>query len=448
MAVEGWKCLLLAAVTLQLAVAAVQKVRLADGDAESEGRVEVYDSDRWFTLCGNDWTIPAARTVCRELGFGDVKFPKSTYAMRTSFFGKGGQTIYPRGFACWADSTSLSECRETRVRCGLGDDVASVFCKDRVRLSGGAVPHQGRLEVLRDGVWTTVCGRSWGDPEAQVACRQLGFPGAVDWRWSVEYFPRAPEGVPTPQYVLACNGSERSLLNCNRLQVGDCSHSEDVGLLCEAGVRLAGGTTQSEGRVEVYHKGRWGAVCDRDWAANKEGAVVCKELGFHGNAENIPSDHDDDLPKRPVWINGTRCTGSEDRLRRVQQGNLVPRVVQHNANSRYQSTVGRGSCALNAIGRFDSGDHGLRGHHCRVVGDSRGPACRPPEERRHNRVVQTASLQPGGTCDVTSANLRLQAGRGAIRARPGATESVLRRGHLRHSRQNQEKGASSAIHAT
>ncbi|CAH1243347.1 PRSS12 [Branchiostoma lanceolatum] len=316
MAVEGWKCLLLAAVTLQLAVAAVQKVRLADGDAESEGRVEVYDSDRWFTLCGNDWTIPAARTVCRELGFGDVKFPKSTYAMRTSFFGKGGQTIYPRGFACWADSTSLSECRETRVRCGLGDDVASVFCKDRVRLSGGAVPHQGRLEVLRDGVWTTVCGRSWGDPEAQVACRQLGFPGAVDWRWSVEYFPRAPEGVPTPQYVLACNGSERSLLNCNRLQVGDCSHSEDVGLLCEAGVRLAGGTTQSEGRVEVYHKGRWGAVCDRDWAANKEGAVVCKELGFHGNAENIPSDHDDDLPKRPVWINGTRCTGSEDRLRR------------------------------------------------------------------------------------------------------------------------------------
>ncbi|XP_019645821.1 PREDICTED: CD5 antigen-like [Branchiostoma belcheri] len=321
MAVRGWTCVLFAAVTFQLAVAVVQKVRLTDGDSESEGRVEVYDSARWFSLCGYDWTIPAARTVCRELGFGDLQFPKSTYGMRTSFFGKGSQTIYPRGFDCLPGSASLSECRETRVRCGLGDDVASVFCKDRVRLSGGAVPHQGRLEVLLDGVWTTVCGRSWGDPEAQVACRQLGFPGAVDWRWSEEYFPQAPEGVPTPRYVLACNGSERSLLSCNKLQVGDCSHSEDVGLLCEAGVRLAGGVAQSEGRVEVYHRGRWGVVCDRDWAAHREGAVVCRELGFYGNgfhsnAENIPSVQNGDSFRSPVWINGTRCTGTEDRLRR------------------------------------------------------------------------------------------------------------------------------------
>ncbi|XP_078658074.1 scavenger receptor cysteine-rich domain-containing group B protein-like isoform X2 [Branchiostoma floridae x Branchiostoma belcheri] len=284
MAVRGWTCVLLAAVTFQLAVAVVQKVRLADGDSESEGRVEVYDSARWFSLCGYDWTIPAARTVCRELGFGDLQFPKSTYGMRTSFFGKGSQTIYPRGFDCLPGSASLSECRETRVRCGLGDDVASVFCKDRVRLSGGAVPHQGRLEVLLDGVWTTVCGRSWGDPEAQVACRQLGFPGAVDWRWSEEYFPQAPEGVPTPQYVLACNGSERSLLSCNKLQVGDCSHSEDVGLLCE--VRLVDGDTENEGRIELRDGDQWYAVCGADWSGN-EAAVACRQLGFGGVKSSV-----------------------------------------------------------------------------------------------------------------------------------------------------------------
>ncbi|KAI8508928.1 Neurotrypsin [Branchiostoma belcheri] len=288
------------------------ELRLADGDSESEGRVEVYDSARWFSLCGNDWTIPAARTVCRELGFGDLQFPKSTYGMRTSFFGKGSQTIYPRGFDCLPGSASLSECRETRVRCGLGDDVASVFCKDRVRLSGGAVPHQGRLEVLLDGVWTTVCGRSWGDPEAQVACRQLGFPGAVDWRWSSEYFPQAPEGVPTPRYVLACNGSERGLLSCNKLQVGDCSHSEDVGLLCELECDWLA--------VQTNQKAVWRCTTER-LAAHREGAVVCRELGFYGNgfhsnAENIPSVQNGDSFRSPVWINGTRCTGTEDRLRR------------------------------------------------------------------------------------------------------------------------------------
>lgn len=45
-------------------------------------------------------------------------------------------------------------------------------------------------------------------------------------------------------------------------------------------VRLAGvGSSDREGRLEVYHDGRWGTVCD-DYFNHVAAKVACNSLGF------------------------------------------------------------------------------------------------------------------------------------------------------------------------
>ena len=45
-----------------------------------------------------------------------------------------------------------------------------------IRLIGRERNFEGRVEVCNNNEWKTVCNRGWGDKEARVVCRQLGFP--------------------------------------------------------------------------------------------------------------------------------------------------------------------------------------------------------------------------------------------------------------------------------
>ena len=79
-----------------------------------------------------------------------------------------------------------------------------------------------------------------------------------------------------------------------------------------AGVRLVGGRSHNEGRVEVYYRGAWGTVCDDSWSRT-DASVVCRMLGYSGAVSAHGSAHFG-RGTGSIWLDEVGCLGSESSL--------------------------------------------------------------------------------------------------------------------------------------
>ena len=80
----------------------------------------------------------------------------------------------------------------------------------------------------------------------------------------------------------------------------------------EGSVRLVGGDTTLEGRVEVFLLGQWGTVCDYNWDL-ADATVVCHQLG-HVKAVEAPKSSFFGAGSGPSWYHSMYCTGTERNL--------------------------------------------------------------------------------------------------------------------------------------
>lgn len=125
--------------------------------------------------------------------------------------------------------------------------------KSHIRLVGGRKKYEGRLEVLYQGRWGTVCNRNFDMNDANVACRQLGFKSAIVVRHNINrYYGR----TSAPIYLsrMQCRGSEPSLFHCGHAGINvasGCNHNHDVGVVCLAKASAGRGSIcQSGGAKE------------------------------------------------------------------------------------------------------------------------------------------------------------------------------------------------------
>ncbi|XP_071504468.1 scavenger receptor cysteine-rich domain-containing protein DMBT1-like [Diadema antillarum] len=301
-------------------------VRLVGGSTPHEGRVEIMHRHEWSTICGHSWDIRDAMVVCRELGLG----PALAARQNAGRFGEGArhQYVLRHMVMCKGKEGWLRNCPQARPAgrapsCGHKFH-AGVECMARpkekgdVRLVGGTTAAIGRIEIFHNSEWGTVCDDSWGMNDAEVVCRQLGYSGgAIRYADNAE-FGQGDRYQPVWLDNVGCTGREEKLMYCSHRGWGNtnCLHSEDAGVVCdtssgyEGQVRLAGSSVPYNGRVEIYHSGVWGTVCNDRWGSN-EARVVCRQLGYPGVYDSHTYYGQG---TGPIHLDDVVCSGYESEL--------------------------------------------------------------------------------------------------------------------------------------
>ena len=90
---------------------------------------------------------------------------------------------------------------------------------------------EGLLEICFNNTYGSICHDLWNDPDAQVACKQLGFntTGANVLNSAFYGSSSGPIFLDNVQ----CDGTEDRLVNCShQREISDCTHNDDAGIRC------------------------------------------------------------------------------------------------------------------------------------------------------------------------------------------------------------------------
>ncbi|KAK3544708.1 hypothetical protein QTP86_026111 [Hemibagrus guttatus] len=251
-------------------------VKLVDGGSQCAGRVEVFYRGQWGTVCNDYFNKKVATVVCKELGCSDViEIPGKAH------FGQGSGPVW----------MVVEECR--------------------VRLVGGS--HcSGRVEILHEKTWATVCGAAFRQQDAEVVCRELGC-GSPEEVLGADAFGSGEGLVWEKEFQ--CSGTESQIHFCpTSLLKHNCSHSSDVGLVCAGHrePRLIDGPHLCSGRVEVFTGNTWATVYDAEFD-QQDAEIVCRELGC-GLPVQVVRASAFGKGKSQVWIKELQCRGNESQI--------------------------------------------------------------------------------------------------------------------------------------
>ncbi|XP_059366923.1 soluble scavenger receptor cysteine-rich domain-containing protein SSC5D-like [Carassius carassius] len=165
-----------------------------------------------------------AAVVCRELDCGEP-----VDALGGAHFGPRLGPVWTHRMLCTGSESTLKNCGAVEwgiYDCNHNKD-AGVICSG-VRLVGES-RCSGRLKILHDQTWMSVCDAVFDQQDAEVVCREMDC-GAPVQVLGAAAFDKGDAPMWTQE--IQCRGNESQIHFCPVLShKQDCSHDHQ-GLLC------------------------------------------------------------------------------------------------------------------------------------------------------------------------------------------------------------------------
>ncbi|XP_053387279.1 deleted in malignant brain tumors 1 protein-like [Mercenaria mercenaria] len=317
----------------------ITNTRLVNGTGTYDGRIELQvDGHHWGTIDRRFVDLYDAQTICKTHNASLAVY------FNTAIYGKGTGPILTREMNCYAEKNTINSCTlyapyrsgsshlydlsiactpcglpdiyngypeafngtELTVTCHTGfyPNQIKMKCQNNnswseeqrctplhvfplnisdIQLKNGYRPSEGRVEILVNGTWGTICDTNFDSADATVICKMFGLEYS-SFIIKAKHYSGKGSG---PIYVdkLNCTGTESHINLCSYEISNHCTHYDDVAVVCTGyqlpikDIRLAGTNGPYHGRVELKVNGTWGTVCqDRFYAYSAR--AVCKMLGL------------------------------------------------------------------------------------------------------------------------------------------------------------------------
>ena len=123
-----------------------------------------------------------------------------------------------------------------------------------------------------------------------------------------------------------------------------CAYLPTLAAYAEGDIRLVGGTSPHEGRVEVYHNGQWGTVCHDHWDVT-DATVVCRQFD-HFEATSAPGHAAFGQGSGPIWYDDVECSGSETYLTQCSHTALGVHNCSHDDDASVVCASKPGPCVI------------------------------------------------------------------------------------------------------
>lgn len=185
------------------------------------------------------------------------------------------------GYVLNSQGACVQNCTSGYVAAPLNKSTLGISPVLRLR-NTGSPKFSGRLEVLHDGIWGSICDDMWFYNNTMIACAQLmlGPPKRTVYLRPKSYLEMNISRIWLDD--VRCKGNEESILQCTHRGWGveNCVHNEDVHIECQSpGVSECAKKCPSG----YYASGTFCKPCDDKCLACYGLASNCSKcmLGFH-----------------------------------------------------------------------------------------------------------------------------------------------------------------------